>query len=514
MALVTTTAPALAHVYEPRGTAKTLMECRDADILVSGPAGTGKSRACLEKMLVLALVNGNRDRNGLEIPGKVAFSGLICRKVGKSLSGTTLETWRKFVAVEAIKAGVCWYYGGSVNEPPAYRFANGSTIAITGLDSVEKIMSSEFDVVYVGEATDLTTKDWEFITVRLRNGAVSFQQVIADCNPNVPTHWLKKRTIDGKTKILFSEHWENPRYYDLVPDGTEPIPVAGDVPARQVERHDGKTYRMTVAGAQYLAKLDALTGVRRERLFLGKWVAADGLVFENWNPAVNVLPKRFVIPWEWPRFWAVDFGFTNPFVCQFWAEDPDGRGYLYREIYWSRRLVENHARNILRTVTKGKPNLTREERKLLAADRSAAVKEGLCEWTEPMPDAIICDHDAEGRATLKQYLDLLTTPAHKAVKDGIQAVDARLQVAGDGKPRLFLLPETLVARDKELEGAGLPVCTQEEIGGYVWAPPKPGVSPKEEPLKLNDHGCDALRYFVAHRDLRFRIRDREIGLEG
>lgn len=514
MTVASPPAAGLAHVYQPRGTAKILMECRDTDILVSGPAGTGKSRACLEKMLLLALLNGNRDRQGLEIPGKTAFAGLICRKVQKSLSGTTLETWRKFVAVEAIKAGVCWYYGGSSSEPPAYRFANGSTIAITGLDNVEKIMSSEFDTVYVGEATDLTMKDWEFITVRLRNGAVSFQQVIADCNPNVPTHWLKKRTIDGKTKILFSEHWENPRYFDEVPSGTQPVPAAGDVPERKVEQHEGKTYRMTAAGAQYLAKLDALTGVRRERLFLGKWVAADGLVFENWNPAVSVLPNRFVIPLEWPRFWSIDFGFTNPFVCQWWAEDPDGRAYLYREIYWSRRLVEDHARHILREVTKGRPGLTAVERKLLASDRSLAVKEGLCEWKEPMPEAIICDHDAEGRETLKKYLDLLTTPAVKTVKNGIQAVDARLKVAGDGKPRLLLLPEVLVARDAVLEGAGLPVCTQEEIGGYVWAPPKPGQAPKEEPLKENDHGCDAMRYFVAHRDLRFRIRDREIGLEG
>jgi predicted transcriptional regulator len=40
----------------------------------------------------------------------------------------------------------------------------------------------------------------------------------------------------------------------------------------------------------------------------------------------------------------VDFGYTNPFVMQWWAEDPDGRLYLYREIYRTRRLVEDHAK--------------------------------------------------------------------------------------------------------------------------------------------------------------------------
>ena len=43
--------------------------------------------------------------------------------------------------------------------------------------------------------------------------------------------------------------------------------------------------------------------------------------------------------------WSVDFGFTNPIVIQWWAEDPDGRLYLYRELYrdedaWSRTTPE------------------------------------------------------------------------------------------------------------------------------------------------------------------------------
>ena len=29
----------------------------------------------------------------------------------------------------------------------------------------------------------------------------------------------------------------------------------------------------------------------------------------------------------------VDFGYTNPFTCQWWAMDHDGRLYLYREIF-------------------------------------------------------------------------------------------------------------------------------------------------------------------------------------
>ena len=38
---------------------------------------------------------------------------------------------------------------------------------------------------------------------------------------------------------------------------------------------------------------------------------------------------------------------TNPFVAQFWAEDPDGRLYLFVEIYMTHRLVEEHAKTML-----------------------------------------------------------------------------------------------------------------------------------------------------------------------
>lgn len=489
----------LVHTYEPRGTAQQLMEDRADEVLISGPAGTGKSRACLEKMLLCALLNPE-------------FVGLIARKTGVSLTGTTLDTWRKFVAKEAIRAGLCVYYGGSREEPAQYRFSNGARILLTGMNDPTKIMSAEFDMVYVGEATELTPTDWEFFTTRLRNGGMSFQQIIADCNPGPPQHWLKKRAESGVLKILYSAHWENPRYYrDLGPRALLPSSMVLD-PSEIVE-HGGRVYRLTPTGVSYIGKLRNLTGVRRLRLYAGVWAAADGLVYDNWDPQIHHVPK-FVPPQEWPRYWAVDFGFRNPFVCQFWAEDPDGRLWLYREIYATGRLVEDHARAILRTCTRGKRGLNEAQKKIMRDDRAEALKLGLVEWSEPQPQAIVCDHDAEGRATLEKYLGRGTTAAVKTVKPGIEGVEARLKVAGDGKPRLLIMQNCTVAVDSKLDDAGLPTGTADEMGSYVWAPQKPGQAPKEEVLKENDHGMDAKRYIVAHRDLRLRIRDRDHVLEG
>jgi phage terminase large subunit len=40
----------------------------------------------------------------------------------------------------------------------------------------------------------------------------------------------------------------------------------------------------TVAGDRYLARLRQNTGVRRLRMLEGKWVAAEGQVYEAWDP--------------------------------------------------------------------------------------------------------------------------------------------------------------------------------------------------------------------------------------
>ena len=80
---------------------------------------------------------------------------------------------------------------------------------------------------------------------------------------------------------------------------------------------------------------------------------------------------------------------------------------------------------------------------------------------------------------------------------------------------MSLLRDSLLARDSILEERKLPCCTEEEIEGYIWDKAAPKVNPdgsqrKEEPLKLNDHGMDAMRYMVAYFDLR-DPRDALIG---
>ena len=431
------------HRYEA-GSARELWHCRAPEVLLSGPAGTGKSRACLEKLHTMALRN----------PGMRA---LICRKTAVSLGSTALVTYREHVAAEALASGEVKWYGGSQQEAASYRYGNGSVTVVGGMDKATRIMSSEYDVVYVQEAIELEEADWEAITTRLRNGKVSFQQLMADTNPAEPTHWLKQRCDRGATQLVYCTHEDNPRLYDA---------------------HTGA---WTPQGADYIAKLDALTGVRYERLRGGRWAAADGLVYDTFDPAVHFHDPMALPPANWTRWWSVDFGFTNPFVLQMWAEDPDGRLYLYKEIYRTQTLVEDHAKAAL-----------------------ALVKKGDGHRPDQMPRAIICDHDAEGRATLERNLGRSTIAAHKSVLEGIEAVKARLKAAKDGRPRLYICRDALAERDRALADAKRPVCTADEILGYVWD----DKAKKEQPLKVDDHGQDGMRYLVAQLDLKGRTRYR------
>ncbi|MDP4501045.1 phage terminase large subunit [Nonomuraea turcica] len=422
--------------YEPRGAVQDLFRSTDPEVLLSGAAGTGKSVGALMYIHLACLATPK-------------VRALIVRKTHASLTASTLVTFREKVAKEALAAGILHFYGGSAQEPASYRYTNGSVIVVGGLDRASRLLSTEFDLAFVDEAIEVTDEDLDTIVSRLRNGVLTHQRLIMATNPGHPSHHLKQRADSGRCRMLYSKHEDNPPLY--------------------------QNGEWTEYGRTYLARLDSLSGARYQRMRWGKWVSAEGLVYDGFDPAVHVV-DRFEIPGSWSRWWSIDFGFTNPFVCQFWAEDGDGRFYLYREIYITRRLVEDHAKTILSLVQR---------------DGS---------WIEPHPRAVICDHDAEDRATLERHLGLPTSPARKSVRDGIQAVQARLRPAGDARPRLYLMRDSLVERDPELEEAKKPASTAEEFPAYVWAV-RPGGVLKEEPVKSDDHGMDALRYLVAERDL-------------
>lgn len=440
---------------ELRGNNLALGWITDRECYLDGPAGTGKTVGALYKV----------HRVLSQYPGARA---LVSRKTNTALSGSAMVTYKDNILRG--RADIKWY-GGSKVKPAAWIYPNGSEMIVNGLDKPEKVLSAEFDIAYINEAPECEENDVEFVRMRLRprtgGPALPFRQLIMDGNPGPPTHWLNERMNRGQTRRLISRHEDNPRYFDL------------------------RTNDWTDEGREYVfGILGGLTGVRLARYRYGIWAAAEGTVYEDVWDRARIIVNRFAIPKEWPRFLAIDFGFTNPFVCLWCAKDPDGRLIIYRQLYKTKTLVEDHAKSI--AIASGWFHL-------LPSDHPR-YKDRPAEWSDPLPRVVICDHDAEDRATLERHLRLYTTPAKKSVSDGIQAVASRFKAAGDGRARVEILQGSLVEQDQELISAKRPTCLEEEPESYVWDT-RQGMKKGDQPVKENDHALDALRYLVAFHDL-------------
>lgn len=430
-----------------RGSALILQSTQAFETIIQGPAETGKTFAALWRV----------DTFLRTYPNTV---GIIVRKTRASLFPTVLRTFKKIIK---LRGDDVTPFGGQ--KPEWYDYPNGSQLYVDGLDKAEKLLSGEFDLIYFPQCEEGTLADWETLTTRAtgRAGNAPYTLMIGDCNPSTQHHWILQRSA---IQLLPSYHVDNPRLYDN----------AGNV---------------TPAGEQTLAILGRLTGVRAQRLFRGLWVSAAGAVYPQYSPDTH-LCNWFLPPIEWPRYCVIDFGFNNPFVALWFARSPDDVLYMYREIYMSGRLVDDHAKDIQRLEKwyffdeNGEPIADAQGRILENPDR---------EYIE----AYIADHDAEDRATLARN-GIETIAAYKAVKLGIEAVQLRLRMRIDGKPGIMFMRDALVEIDQELVTAHKPTCTIEEIESYVWAKARDNQPSKEQPVKQNDHGMDSLRYLVCYID--------------
>lgn len=409
--------------FSPRGAVKRLWETRDFETICSGPAETGKTWGCLQYVDALLW----------NYPGA---QGVMARKTYSSLVGSALRTYKRILGQQSPVSA----YGGE--KPEWFDYPNGSRLWIAGLDNPGKALSSERDFIYINQAEELTLEDWETLTTRCtgRGAVMPYTRILADCNPGPERHWIRQRE---SVLLLESRHEDNPTLFE----------------------EDG---RITAQGSRTLSILDKLTGARKARLRFGKWANAEGAVYEAWDRAVHMVP-RFEIPAHWRRVRGIDFGFTNPFCCLWAAVDPDGRIYIYREIYRTQQIVRVHAAQI---------------REFSEGERI---------------ETTVADHDAEDRATL-HVEGIPTIPAWKAISPGIQALQERLLPAGDGKPRLFYMEGSLVERDEELQAARKPVSVEQEFEAYTWPKAADGKPIKEVPVDLDNHGLDALRYIVAYVD--------------
>ncbi len=196
----------------------------------------------------------------------------------------------------------------------------------------------------------------------------------------------------------------------------------------------------------------------------GYFAAFAGAVYKTFSRDTHVI-KPFTIPDDWTQYRAIDWGFNNPFCCLWFARDSDRRWYVYAEHYQARETLAYHAERIKQISGREKYRIT---------------------WA---------DHDAQERFEF-QKLGIATMPAKKDMHLGIEAVQATLKIQNDGKPRLFIFK----------------TCknTIREMSGYTWAEGTEIKDAKDEPLKVNDHTCDCLRYGIYGVEGKFYFSESDL----
>ena len=292
--------------YVAYGGSAELFQCTAKEVLFEGPANCGKTRGVLEYCLMLLT----------EFPG---LRMLWLRKTRKALSESVLTTWEEHVLP---KRHACIHGTARKENRSTYEFPNGSVVVLGGMDNPDKVMSTEYDVEVYFEATEGNVKDWNRMVTRARNKRILlglnaetgrplyFHQIIADCNPGPENHWLNERAKVGHMHRIRAKHSDNPLFDE---DDQE--------------------------------RLDSLTGVDHDRLALGLWVSAEGMVWPMWDREKMMCFRRDLLKdkdrptggyrFDWV-FASLDWGMVDAQVFQVWGVI-DGSIYLVAEIY--RRMM-------------------------------------------------------------------------------------------------------------------------------------------------------------------------------
>ena len=191
-------------------------------------------------------------------------------------------------------------------------------------------------------------------------------------------------------------------------------------------------------------------GVFKKQEIYGEFCGFEGQVYKNFQYQAHVVEKA---PDNLHEFvFGIDWGFTNALVGLIIGYDADGRKYVLEEFYEHGVQVD-----VLRDW-------------LLNKKKEYNLAKGYADPSEPQ---FIIQFNRSG---------LFVMEADNEVMPGINAVYKELEPAADGKPRLYIL-----ARCQH---------TIEEFSKYRYKDAKDGVPQQENPLKVDDHAMDALRYVV------------------
>lgn len=204
-------------------------------------------------------------------------------------------------------------------------------------------------------------------------------------------------------------------------------------------------------GQEYIDAIKAeFTGLWYRRFVLGEWVAAEGAVFDMWDEERHVVDELpHIVQWI-----AVgcDYGSTNPFHAVSIGLGADGRLYATSEYRYDSKA---------------------HHRSMTDVEYSEALR-GWMSDRNLRPEYLIVDPSAKSFRTQLDRDGLTVMKGNNDVLDGIRTVASLLHL---GALKIHSSCEWLIT----------------EIPGYSWDDDK-ALKGEDAPIKVADHGVDALRY--------------------
>ena len=269
-----------------------------------------------------------------------------------------------------------------------------------------------------------------------------------NCNPDGPYHWFKVNWIDKSTGYLGKERVEQIRKKAAE---EEKDPGLKEILYLHFTMDDNLSLSEEIK-ARYRSMY---IGVFFKRYILGLWAAAEGVIYDMFDPEKHVknIKEFFQILVNGNRYVSCDYGTQNATVFLLWNKGIDGKWYCIREYYYSGR-------------DKGKQKT------------DAEYADDLKKWLDGTRiKAMIVDPSAASFIAELRKCGYKVIKANNDVLDGIRLVGMLLNL------------EMLIFSSS---------CTEtiKEFASYIWDE-KAAEHGEDKPVKQHDHGCDAVRYFVS-----------------
>ena len=83
-----------------------------------------------------------------------------------------------------------------------------------------------------------------------------------------------------------------------------------------------------------MATLDGIKDQNRKKAWrYGSWdINVGAFLADAWDPEKHIV-KPFPIPANWNIWMAMDWGYAKPYAIGWFAKDPEGKTYMWRELY-------------------------------------------------------------------------------------------------------------------------------------------------------------------------------------